>query len=827
MTSPASAPGFRPIPASDPADKMPLAASSDRRRNRLLLSLFTLAAACTLLLLLELALRSFGVGVPGTFFLRDTENGAAIYRDHPAATQSYFGPELARAPAPFSFPAEKEPGTFRIFVLGGSAAAGDPEPAYSFSRLLHFSLSAASPQQSVEVINASITAVNSHVLRRMMKEIRDLEPDLVILYLGHNEVVGPYGPASLFGRFTPSRLDIALRTAIRSSRVGQLWSHFLHRAGMGTAAPEAWQGMRMFLDRQLTADDPRLEPTYRHFRGNLRAMLREARRASAHVILCTVASDLRDCPPFASLAAPPLTEPDAARLRAVLDEGTLASLAEARTLAPSYAEAHYRWALLVEADAPDQAADAYRLARDQDTLRFRADSRINALIREVAGEAAAEHVTLLDIEQAADRHPADSWPSLFLDHVHFTYEGNRWMAAQLHDTLQARWPDLFPGAPPPPEALAEAAAWNAWAEWRIALEMSRRHAKPPFTFQWNHAERAAQWADWVARSAESTGSEVDEIDRAFQRALSGRPHDWFLLHAYAEFLVDRGHFVQAVTPFEQAYRRAPHRPESRERLAFALAGAERMEEALALFRSDTDATTAARLGRIGVELGERGTTAQAVATLRKACEIAPDNGFLRAALGGSLLIAGNDIEAESALREALRIDPTLADAHNNLGSALARQARIDEAIPHFRDALAASPGHAPARRNLLNALHQAALTALQQQREERAVSHLREALEADPFHPPAMLDLAMLHATSRDPAVHSPSEALLWAKRALQAEAPPQPRVLVAYAAALAAAGRHEEAQATAQQALALLPPAERPPWESRIRTILDGLMEP
>ena len=45
--------------------------------------------------------------------------------------------------------AEKPKGTFRIFVLGESAAMGDPDPAYAFSRYLEVMLRQRFPENEV------------------------------------------------------------------------------------------------------------------------------------------------------------------------------------------------------------------------------------------------------------------------------------------------------------------------------------------------------------------------------------------------------------------------------------------------------------------------------------------------------------------------------------------------------------------------------------------------------------------------------------------------------------------------------------------------------
>ena len=70
----------------------------------------------------------------------------------------------------------KDSSTIRIFVLGSSAANGDPEPAYGFCRQLEILLNEHSERKSFEVINAAVTAMNSFVARRIAQDCVCISP---------------------------------------------------------------------------------------------------------------------------------------------------------------------------------------------------------------------------------------------------------------------------------------------------------------------------------------------------------------------------------------------------------------------------------------------------------------------------------------------------------------------------------------------------------------------------------------------------------------------------------------------------------------------------
>src|SRR5262249_17395284 len=90
----------------------------------------------------------------------------------------------------------------------------------------------------------------------------------------------------------------------------------LRRGLQGKGANASWGGMSMFLGNQLPPDDPGREAVYRSFQQNLRDIVRTGQEAGCKIILNTVAVNLRDCPPIASL---PVTNLPAAQ-RAQFDQ---------------------------------------------------------------------------------------------------------------------------------------------------------------------------------------------------------------------------------------------------------------------------------------------------------------------------------------------------------------------------------------------------------------------------------------------------------------------------------------------------------------------------
>ena len=85
---------------------------------------------------------------------------------------------------------EKGPSTYRIFVFGGSSAAGSPFGFYgSFSRFVMDALrNIARPGATVDVFNLAMSGGTTNSARFLMDRSAFLDPDLVIVYAGHNEI---------------------------------------------------------------------------------------------------------------------------------------------------------------------------------------------------------------------------------------------------------------------------------------------------------------------------------------------------------------------------------------------------------------------------------------------------------------------------------------------------------------------------------------------------------------------------------------------------------------------------------------------------------------
>ncbi|MGH8631384.1 MAG: tetratricopeptide repeat protein, partial [Burkholderiales bacterium] len=116
---------------------------------------------------------------------------------------------------------------------------------------------------------------------------------------------------------------------------------------------------------------------------------------------------------------------------------------------------------------------------------------------------------------------------------------------------------------------------------------------------------------------------------------------------------------------------------------------------------------------------------EAVANLRKASEIDPNNAFTRLNLGTSLYMLNDAPGALAQFQAAVRLSPGLAKAHFAIG-VLKEVSRNDpEAIEAFAAAVKSDPGYTEARLSLANALRRSGLTS-------DSLAHYAAVMKADP-----------------------------------------------------------------------------------------------
>ncbi len=615
-----------------------------------------------LLLLVELSLRVAGYGFFPHAIMKCQVDGKDAYCDNVKFGWRFFPRNIARESEPFIFPADKPDDTYRIFILGASAAQGTPEPSFSFGRILKEMLHDQYQAVNFELINTAMTAINSHVVLQIAKDCSRYDPDLFIVYLGNNEVTGPYSAGTVYTLPLANLSVIRMGIALKASRLGQLLTSLADLVGAEKNTPRVWRGLEMFLDNQVQADTPPLEAVYRNFQKNIEDIRRIASKSGSKIIFCTVGSNLKDSPPFASLHRPDLTPAQMKKWGDIYRQGAERELQgdytgaierylEAVKIDDRYADLQFRLGRCYWAAAEYQKArERYIRARELDTLRFRADTRINNIIRNVVDSKAAEGIYLTDTIEVFEKNSPHATPGqeLFYEHVHLNFKGTYFLAKALFEQVEKILPpDLakIHGTDKrqilTEDQCAERLAYTGWDRYQIADKVLNGFIKnPPFTNQLYQQERLRQMEQNVeALKIYLAPEALGEIAIQYRQAIQKSPLDWRLHWKYGKFLTE----------------------------------------------GLKDYKAAAEQGRL---VGQ----------------FLPHSYLVHTTLGAVSRGLGDIDQVVAQYEEAIQIKPTCIEAHYFLGWVYQKQGRIDESMEHYSETLRLQPTHVPAYNNLVEIL---------------------------------------------------------------------------------------------------------------------------
>lgn len=384
-------------------------------KRKVLFAFVALALCAGCFLGLEGILRLVGYGGDSRLFVR-----ADAEVDHFLACNRQIGrrylPGLSHVPKPSwdVFLERKPPGGVRMFVLGGSTAAGFPYGNnLMFSRILNVKLQDAFPGRKIEIVNTAMSATNTYTQLDFMDEIIARQPDVILIYSGHNEFYGALGIASLqpLGR-SPAVARACLK--LQRVKLFTLLRDAVGRLGRRAAAgpdfdPTATLMERMVGEQAIPYDSRLYRQGEQQFAHNLDRIYRKARRAGIPVVISELVSNERDQRPFVSVAT--ASSPPAEQVfRAAQSQDRQGDYEQARRL--------------------------YARARDLDALRFRAAGEFNDVIHRIARKYGSPVVPTKSCFEAASPQGIIG-DNLMVDHLHPNIDGCFLMAEVFFDTLKA------------------------------------------------------------------------------------------------------------------------------------------------------------------------------------------------------------------------------------------------------------------------------------------------------------------------------------------------------------------------------------------------------
>ncbi len=766
--------------------------TSTTPRQKLLLIGFGLALFALGLVAVEGVLALFDLGDPQVYedpfvgfvpgrdlFTRTTKpSGEAVYKTQPHKL-AFFNEQ--------EFKAEKPPGSYRVFALGGSTTAGRPyDAAVAFPRWLERYLDAADPSREWEVVNCGADSYASYRIIVLLRELVRYEPDLFLVYTGQNEFLEERTYADILHEHRALRQLRTWLLGLRSVTLAQqLWpAKEKARPSMPaevTAKLDSWTGLELY-----HRDDALKASVIAHFEYNLQQIVALARRQGSGVIFVKPASNLKDFSPFKSEHRADLAPADRVRFAELLELGqkqlataqpALAknTLTQALALDPDFAQAHFRLGQsLFQLGEFAAAREAFIRAKDQDIAPLRALEPIAELVPQMAQRAG---VPWIDLPQILESDSQERWghrilgKEYFLDHVHPDIATHQLIAERMLEILiQQGVVTQRPGWEAR-RAAAEAAATAGldrayYAQrdlnlakvlgWAGKLEEAEEPLLRAVEVLPDHPEIHLNLGIIYQRSGRLTAAQK-ELERAVELAPQ-MPQNHFNLGVVLGSL---GQVEAGIRALLTAIALRPDYPEAYFDLGVLELARERPEPALAAFAKvrAQKGETAEVLVQEGLAYRLQGRTDDATRAFERALALDPSSGAAQLDLGITLARTGRLEEAAKVLTAALAAQPeglAAAEILYNLGLVYSQQGHKDQALAAYERVLTFAPDH-------VQALNNQAILLAAQGRLDAAEQALTRALVADPDYAEAHFNLGVVLDARGQPraAVRAIEQALL------------------------------------------------------------------
>ena len=362
-------------------------------------------------ILLELSLRTFNYGKDIPQWI-DARRGKYII--NPEVAFRYFN-KVENIPTTIEdvFDQQKKKNAFRVFVLGGSSAAGFPYmPMGSFSRYIRKRLEITYPNTTIEVVNISLSAVNTYTILDLLPGVMEQKPDLILIYAGHNEYYGALGVGSMesLGAF---RSFVKLVLYLNKYKTVQLMRNTISGIFSLFASKNLQESpgtlmSHMAKDQYISFNSAKFKNGLDQFEGNMKEILELIKKSNVPAIIGEVVSNLKDQKPFISI-----------------------SFNDYPTADKVYDDANEN---LMNGNSED-ADSLFRLAKDLDALRFRAPEKINQIIWNLCGEY---NVTCVNIDSIFNSVSPNGivGKNLMTDHLHPNIKGYQMIGKAFYEAME-------------------------------------------------------------------------------------------------------------------------------------------------------------------------------------------------------------------------------------------------------------------------------------------------------------------------------------------------------------------------------------------------------
>ncbi|HMN24697.1 MAG TPA: tetratricopeptide repeat protein [Ignavibacteriaceae bacterium] len=375
------------------------------KKNPFWFYIILVAIPFVFIILFEVLLRYFDYGYDFKYFTQISNYYPDKYFTNPDLPRKYFfNIKATPSVVPDGFDIVKKDNAFRIFVLGESSAAGWPYvPNASFPRHIKRKLELLYPENTIEVINLGISAINSYTLRDFAKGVVEMQPDLILIYTGHNEYYGALGVGSSVN-MGYSRALVNFYLSIRDFRTTQFLQNIISGVfgifkSVGLKGSENKETLmsRMIGESLIPFNSEMFNNGIDQFKGNMDDIFKIFSDKNIPVVIGNLTFNAKDQKPFVSLKDGKNPAADDVYLNAQRE----------------YESGNF-----------GKANQLFMQAKELDALRFRAPQKINDAIYDLAKKYNLSVVNVDSVFQSNSPNGIVG-SNLMVDHLHPTFAGYR------------------------------------------------------------------------------------------------------------------------------------------------------------------------------------------------------------------------------------------------------------------------------------------------------------------------------------------------------------------------------------------------------------------
>lgn len=400
------------------------------RKKKFLFSLIPVLFLSIILVLAEFSLRLFYPSLANPLVITVMHDGAEWYQINRSSLAKYFPSENIIIPEmkPTLFKKQKGRNLFRIMCLGESSMFGTPyQMNANIPSILRKQLRHLYPDIEFEVLNLGAAAINSNVILELATEMMEYQPDLILIYTGHNEFYGPDGvDASLLEKQFPSLIHVKYR--LRDLRI-VMWTQKTMRSFAARRSSEERNLMKeVSRNNAVTLKSREAEWVFRQFEENLGKIVDLCKSRNIPLIVSDVTSNLM-FPPFAydTLGGVRNCRQEFAAIESMFVNGEYRQAQSSLHTFYHYDSTNafinfWLGKTSLALNEPASAGYYFARARDNDLLKFRSPERTNQIIRTLIAKRGIPFISSDSLFRALGNNGI-AGRELFWEHLHPTSRG--------------------------------------------------------------------------------------------------------------------------------------------------------------------------------------------------------------------------------------------------------------------------------------------------------------------------------------------------------------------------------------------------------------------